>query len=100
MRRKAPNDKYKTLTASIPPELHVAFNERTEREGLNKSDLVASLINAWLSGGNSTECGSSAIEPSKEIYLSALQIESQKLQSRLKKIQTAKKILQELEVCI
>lgn len=50
MRKKAPGERYKTLTASIPPELYDAFVSRADQDRINKSELVKSWVEAWLSG--------------------------------------------------
>jgi len=89
MRRKAPGEKYKTLTASIPPELYDAFISKAEHDKINKSELVKSLIEAWLSGVSENKPA--------ESYLVTLQSEKQKLQTKLKKIEIAKEILLDLQ---
>jgi hypothetical protein len=72
MRRKAPGERFKTLTASIPPELYDAFVSRAEQDRINKSELVKSWVEAWLSG---TPIQSGESSPSPAIDLEQLKQE-------------------------
>ena len=50
MKRKEPGDKFKTTTISLEPGLYEAFDTRVKEERKTRSEVIATLIQSWLSG--------------------------------------------------
>lgn len=50
MRKKDPEQRFKTTTISLNPELFEAFTSKVERDRTTRSEVISSLIQSWLSG--------------------------------------------------
>ena len=50
MKRKEPNEKFRTTTISLEPGLYEAFDIRVKEERTTRSAVIATLIQSWLSG--------------------------------------------------